>query len=312
MGLVRPTFRTSPPSCRLIAVTGGLLSGKAELLRALRERFSSQLIVVPDRKNQDVGLRQIVAAEQRALDDGRYRLALCPHTTIDAMQRSPGAEELFWREIGTSRKEQYARYDAVIHLRPPPLNRGGTRAMVVAQRAIEEAWGGHPRRNVIDWRDDCGQRLAVLMAQVERYLPTLVTGPPRAAARPVARDPLAPGEVKRMSAPLIRLERAARFRARLMVRYGPERPLVRAGTSLNISRGGFALHCESPLVRGETVLFAIEDPRGDLCRGTGAVVWTRLQQEEASSVMGIRLLRVHESYLHLLGAASRPAEVALG
>ncbi len=175
-------FLSSVHQCRLIAITGGRSSGKAELLFLLRQQLPNDIAVLPD---SGAGLapgaaqqhalpavwRQVfrheVSLEGAALDDGRYSTVLCPHSTPESLQMWPGDEAAYWRAMGTSREQQYRRYEAVIHLRPRPLRAGGNQPDIIAHRALEQAWSGHPRQYIVDWDDDVRHRLSLVGAYLE-------------------------------------------------------------------------------------------------------------------------------------------------
>ena len=105
-------------------------------------------------------------------------MVLCDRGTVDGVAYWPGPEE-FWQSVGTTRDEQLARYDAVIHLRTPAVDGGYNHANPLRIESAAEAhtvderilaaWHGHPRRTVIDASPDffkkATQALAVLRAE---------------------------------------------------------------------------------------------------------------------------------------------------
>jgi hypothetical protein len=184
-------FLTNVHSCRLIAITGGRSSDKAELLFMLRQQAPNDIAVLPDsgaalaagsarRQALPAVWRQLfrheMSLEGAALDDGRYSIVLCPHSAPECLLTWPGDEAAFWREMGTTREQQYRRYEAVIHLRPPPLREGGTQEEILAHQALERAWSGHQRQYVVDWASDIRRRLSLVAA----YLGTRMTEERRA------------------------------------------------------------------------------------------------------------------------------------
>ncbi|MBK7961763.1 MAG: AAA family ATPase [Bdellovibrionales bacterium] len=94
---------------------------------------------------------------ERLVDDEKQSaIVLCDRGTLDGLAYWPDDEALFWKELGTSKAEQFSRYAAVIHLRTPPLEQGynhqnpvriesAIQAAEIDQK-IANAWNGHPRR----------------------------------------------------------------------------------------------------------------------------------------------------------------------
>jgi hypothetical protein len=87
-------------------------------------------------------------------------IVLCDRGTLDGLAYWPGAAEDFWSSVSSTKEEQLARYDAVIHLRTPALEAGynhqnplrtesATTAAEIDARILQ-AWRGHPRRFVVE------------------------------------------------------------------------------------------------------------------------------------------------------------------
>lgn len=93
----------------------------------------------------------------------------------------PGPPEELLAEVGTTRATELERYGAVIHRRTPSeslgynhQNRLRTEAAVTAleiDRKIEQAWQGHPRRIVIESRQDFLAKAAEALRRVREELP---------------------------------------------------------------------------------------------------------------------------------------------
>jgi predicted ATPase len=166
---------------RRVVLTGGPGAGKTALLEMARQSFCRHLHVLPETASMLFGggfPRQgslaVLRAGQRAIFYTQRELeatvegleaavVLCDRGTIDGVAYWPGPEEL-WQSVGTTRDEQLARYDAVIHLRTPTIDRGynhvnhlriesAPEALAVDERILL-AWNGHPRRTVIDATPD--------------------------------------------------------------------------------------------------------------------------------------------------------------
>ena len=85
-------------------------------------------------------------------------VVLCDRGTVDSAAYWPGPDEL-WSSVGMTLEKQLLRYDAVIHLRTPPPERGYNHQNLLrtesaaAAAEIDErllrAWAQHPRRFII-------------------------------------------------------------------------------------------------------------------------------------------------------------------
>jgi predicted ATPase len=115
-----------------------------------------------------------VQRELESLFDDRTDLGLvvCDRGTVDCAAYWPGAEEDFYRQLGTTRQVELARYTVVVHLRPPADGDGyvrkGLRIETAAEAAridarIEHCWREHPRRVFVPHTHD-------FMAKVRRVI----------------------------------------------------------------------------------------------------------------------------------------------
>jgi predicted ATPase len=129
-----------------ILFSGGFQRGKTDAARAAAQRA----IFHVQREQEEVA-----AAENGAA------IVLCDRGTVDGLAYWPGPGD-FYAAMGTTRAREFERYHAVLHLRTPPLTGGynhsnPVRIETAAEAAridtlIEQAWEGHPRRNLVDSR----------------------------------------------------------------------------------------------------------------------------------------------------------------
>jgi len=119
-------------------------------------------------------------ALRRALGDGPPRLVLCHRGSLDPLAywlACGGAEEEFFACTATTRREHYARYDAVIHLvtaaegalhayrRYPEAHRGETPEEAIRlDHLLRRVWGGHPRYVLLDnagrdWKSEAARAI---------------------------------------------------------------------------------------------------------------------------------------------------------
>lgn len=166
---------------RRIVLTGGPGAGKTAVLELVRQSFCRHIQVLPEaasilfgggfpRASSPVGrqaAQRAIFFVQRELElaaDGSdgAAIVLCDRGTIDGAAYWPGPADL-WTSVGTTRDEQLARYDAVIHMRTPPAaeynHRNPVRiespaeALAIDER-IARAWDGHPRRYFVESAQD--------------------------------------------------------------------------------------------------------------------------------------------------------------
>jgi predicted ATPase len=181
-----------------IVITGGPGAGKTASLEVARRtlcehvgfaRESASIVFGggfprEDREHAECAAQRAIFHVQRELEtlfDDRADLALvvCDRGTVDCAAYWPRAEEDFYRELGTTRAAELARYAVVIHLRPPAdgdgYQRRGLRIESAAEAAridgrIEHGWRGHPRRFFIDHTHDFPAKVRRVLAIVEAEL----------------------------------------------------------------------------------------------------------------------------------------------
>lgn len=161
-----------------VVLTGGPGAGKTALLELVRQSFCPHVHVLAESagvvfgggfpREDDLVSR---AAAQRAIfhvqrelevvgDTRNPAIVLCDRGTVDGAAYWPGDLEEFWTSLGTTREQELARYDAVIHLRTPeeaqgydrssnPLRTETAAEASAIDARILDAWDGHPRRFVI-------------------------------------------------------------------------------------------------------------------------------------------------------------------
>ena len=187
-----------PHERRRIVVTGGPGAGKTAVLELVHHHFCRHVTVLPESagivfrggfpRTEDASSRR---AAQRAIfyvqreleatqEDGNQAIVLCDRGTVDGTAYWPGPDDLF-ASVGTTLAEQYARYDAVIHLRVPEAARGydhinplrvesAAEALAVDDQILA-AWDGHPRRFVIGAEQDFMAKAERALAIVRQELP---------------------------------------------------------------------------------------------------------------------------------------------
>ena len=163
---------------RRVVLTGGPGAGKTAVLELIRQSFCAHVKVLPEAAGVVFGGGfpreddpECKRAAQRAIffvqrelenagDSHNPTIVLCDRGTLDGLAYWPGSVDEFLSSVQTTLNEQLARYDAVIHLRTPPEDRGYNKqnplriesAAVAAEvdRRILGAWQSHPRRFIVE------------------------------------------------------------------------------------------------------------------------------------------------------------------
>ena len=183
-----------PHQRRRVVLTGGPGAGKTAVLELIRQYFCEHVRVLPEAatiifgggfpRDDAVECRR---AAQRAIfyiqrelestgDSHNPTIVLCDRGTLDGLAYWPGDPEEFLLSVGTTRDDQLARYDAVIHLRTPAADHGynhqnpvrteSAAAAAQVDARILQAWERHPRRFVIestsDFLDKAAEALRIL------------------------------------------------------------------------------------------------------------------------------------------------------
>lgn len=197
-----------PPACpctaldhapRLVVLTGGPGAGKTATLEVVQRELCGHVAVVPEaasilwkggfprratstaRRAAQRAIARVQGELQRlAVDEGSVALVVCDRGVLDGLAYWPGEPDEFFAELGTTRAAELARYDLVIHLRPPAGGHGyqgdAVRLESAAEAArldaaIERAWAGHPRQVVVASDDDFLHKLRVAVELIRAEVP---------------------------------------------------------------------------------------------------------------------------------------------
>ena len=155
---------------RRVVLTGGPGAGKTAVFEVVRHHACAHVAFVREAATvvYSGGFpRDAVRPAQRAIfhvqreleaaaseEDGAL-VMLCDRGTVDGAAYWPGNPDELWRDVGTTRAAELARYDAVIHLRTPaptaynhanPVRVESAVEAAAIDRRIDAAWDGQPRR----------------------------------------------------------------------------------------------------------------------------------------------------------------------
>ena len=185
--------------CRLVVLTGGPGAGKTAVLEVVRRAFCEHIVILPEaatvlfgggfpRHDTEAGRRaaqEAIFRVQRAMESmvvGEHRaaVALCDRGTLDGLAYLPQGISAACDALGICRKDELARYAAVIHLRTPPPDRydysnpvrreSFAEALALDARTAD-AWEGHPRRVFIACEDDFLAKIARAVAAIRAEIP---------------------------------------------------------------------------------------------------------------------------------------------
>jgi predicted ATPase len=185
-------------------LTGGPGAGKTAVLELVRQEFCAHVHVLPEAAGIVFGggfpragslewrrsAQRAIFFVQRELEStGQAEdaaIVLCDRGTVDGAAYWPGPES-FWDSVGTTLERELSRYDAVIHLRTPPIDGGYNHtnplrlesAMAAAEidAQLLKIWDGHPRRFVVPPSPDFLEKAARTVEILKAEMPECCGGP---------------------------------------------------------------------------------------------------------------------------------------
>jgi len=195
---MKPCDCDTPHEHRRIVLTGGPAAGKSAVLLAIRQSFCGHVRVLPGAagmvygggfpRDDSVEARRaaqraifFIQRELETVADARNdALVLCDRGTVDGAAYWPGPDD-YWSSLGTTRDDELARYDVVIHLHTPTLRahyykQNPLRIESLAEAAaiderIARAWDGHPHRFIVAAADDFIAKAVCALDIVRAELP---------------------------------------------------------------------------------------------------------------------------------------------
>lgn len=186
-------------SKKKIVLTGGPSGGKTTALSILKETFGGQIELVQEaatliysggfpRKDgsrahveaaQHIIFYTVHQLEQLAELTSNAQLIICDRGSIDGAVYWPGGPEDFFHAMGSTLEQELARYDAVLHLSPPPQKdfyqstnvRTETREQAFEiDEKILKIWEKHPNRIVVPGKEHYFEKAEIIRDFVEKLL----------------------------------------------------------------------------------------------------------------------------------------------
>jgi predicted ATPase len=171
-----------------VVVTGGPSGGKTTLIEALQKDIGNGLSVVPEaasllyrggfpRRPTFIGRRHAQMAichVQRELEDmisseSPNQVIVCDRGSVDSVAYWPGDPQDLFASLRTTREQELARYDWVLHLDTAdgehfgnnnPVRTETWKEALELNEMIKVAWQGHPKRIVIPHSADFLEKIA--------------------------------------------------------------------------------------------------------------------------------------------------------
>ena len=184
---------------RRIVLTGGPGAGKTATLELIRRAsFCDHVEILPEAagivfgggfpRRKDItgrkAAQRAIFHVQRELEEAaaadNAAIILCDRGTVDGAAYWPGPDDYF-DGVCTTLDDELQRYDAVIHLRTPPIGGGynpqnplRTESALEAadvDRRILEVWMTHPRRFIVEATPDFLRKAGEVLALMRAELP---------------------------------------------------------------------------------------------------------------------------------------------
>lgn len=165
-----------------LAITGGPSGGKTTLIEVLKKEFGQKIKIAPEAASilYKGGFPRIknyagyyhgqlaIVSTLRHIEDllGESHpdsLIICDRGSLDSLAYWPDKEELFFKNIQSTRQAELARYDWVLHLDTAtevdydtsnPIRTESFHEALMLNEKIRASWDGHPNRQIITSEND--------------------------------------------------------------------------------------------------------------------------------------------------------------
>ena len=181
-----------------IVVTGGPSGGKTTLIEALQKDLAGKISVVAEaasilyrggfpRKTTAIGKKhaqRAICFVQRELEDlmtaeNKVQAIICDRGSLDSIAYWPGNEDDFFKSLNTTRAQEFARYDWVIHLDTAnhqsfdssnPIRIESHKEATELNELVKSAWAGHAKRIIIPHNDEFLHKISIAKKVVQMIL----------------------------------------------------------------------------------------------------------------------------------------------
>jgi nicotinamide riboside kinase len=174
--------KTHSSAMKKIAITGGPSGGKTTLIDALKKEFGQKIKIAPEAasilykggfpriKNYSGYLHAQLAIlttqnelERLLMENFPDRLLVCDRGSLDSLAYWPDTEEHFFKTINSTREQELAKYDWLLHLDTAfendydtsnPIRTEDFHEALMLNDKIKKAWDGHPKRIILTAQND--------------------------------------------------------------------------------------------------------------------------------------------------------------
>lgn len=181
-----------------IAITGGPSGGKTTLIEALKKELGQKCALVPEaasilyrggfpryKEAQSlIHAQRAIYYTQKELEDmichaSQKPLIVCDRGSLDAIAYWPHSEDHFFNNIQSSKENEFARYDWVIHLDTAsveyydstnPIRTETFQEAWDLNDRIAKAWAGHPHRIVITHNEDFLSKMTTSLSVIRAIM----------------------------------------------------------------------------------------------------------------------------------------------
>lgn len=185
---------------KFVVLTGGPGAGKTAVLELLKKQVCPHVAILPESASilfgggfwrlssasGRIAAQKAIFYVQKQMEylvesENHWKLGLCDRGTIDALAFWPKSKKSFWEDLHTTKRNEYLKYAAVIHLRTPSEAHGYNRQNPIrtessAQAAeidlsIKNIWKDHPDYHEIESSPDFMTKAQKAISILSNYFP---------------------------------------------------------------------------------------------------------------------------------------------
>ncbi len=181
-----------------VAITGGPSGGKTTLIDALKNELGQKCAIVPEAASilyrggfprfkdpvAKIHTQKAIYYTQRELEDliaseSQKNLIVCDRGSLDSIAYWPEDEAHFFKTFQTSKQQELARYDWVLHLDTASVDFYDTSNVIRTESYVEaqdlnarvkKAWEGHPHRVIISQNEDFLSKMTTALSVIRAIM----------------------------------------------------------------------------------------------------------------------------------------------